>query len=79
MSARPPHEARVTGLSNDSRRKHVVASAAIPTVAEGKRRLAAAGPDRGRTPETVKALGQAEEEAGGWLVGPAVYGPGETA
>jgi len=64
-------------LADDWRRSHR-ASDAIPTLAEAKRRLAEAGPDRWMTPAAMEALAQAEDASGGWLLGPAVYRPGET-
>jgi hypothetical protein len=53
----------------------------IPTVEEAKRRLAAAsGRDRPwlhMTPEFEAQMAEAEEAAGGWLVGPDVYKPSD--
>lgn len=49
----------------------------IPTVKEAKRRLAAAGPDPWLTADGIAALGEAEEAAGGWLLGPATYQPAD--
>jgi len=42
----------------------------IPNIAEAKRRLAADGRDTWLTPEGTDTLGDAEEAAGGWFVGP---------
>jgi hypothetical protein len=75
VNTRPPHKARPATLSAADGRNHVRAEGAIPTIAEARRRLAAAGPDPWVTPAALEAMGQAEEAAGGWLVGPAVCRP----
>jgi len=61
--------------------RRVIAGDPIPTVEEAKRRLAAASgrdqPWLHLTPEFKEAMAQAEDAAGGWLVGPEVYRPSD--
>jgi hypothetical protein len=73
VSTRTPYRDHFAALSVAGRRASV--ADCIPTVEEAERRMAAAGPSPFLTPEAIEALGQAEEAAGGWLVGPAVYRP----
>jgi hypothetical protein len=77
VSTRTPNKARPVVPTRLGGSRRVRAGDPIPTVEEAKRRLAAAGPDPWLTPEGIDALGQAEEAAGGWLVGPKVYRPSD--
>jgi hypothetical protein len=71
VSARtPPEDLAMTRLTVSARPLLPVADR-IPTVREAKRRLAAAGPDPWLTADGIAALGEAEQAAGGWLLGAA--------
>lgn len=77
MSTRTPSKNRPVARSITRSRMPVVDP--IPTVAEAKRRLAAAAgraqPWLHLTPEFEEAMARAEEEAGGFLAGPEDYPP----
>ncbi len=72
MSTRTPSKNRMSARSIT--RRPEPAADPIPTIAEAKRRLAAAAgreqPWLHLTPEFKEAMARAEEEAGGFLGGP---------
>lgn len=75
MSTRTPSKNRPAARPVTRLRAHSLAS--IPTVAEAKRRLAAAAgraqPWLHLSPEFEEAMARAAEEAGGFLGGPEAY------
>ncbi len=75
MSTRTPSKKRPAARSLT--RLRAPALDPIPTIAEAKRRLAAAAgreqPWLHLTPEFEEAMARAEEEAGGFLGGPEAY------
>ncbi len=81
MSTPTPSTWHFAGLPETGGRKRARAADPIPTLEEAKRRLAAAaGRDRPwlhLTPEFEAQMAEAEEEAGGRLVGPEVYRPSD--
>jgi len=73
VSSRKPQNRRPAVTSGKTRRERLVDP--IPTIEEARRRLAAAAgrpePWLTMSDEDAAAMAKAEEEAGGWLVGPA--------
>jgi hypothetical protein len=78
-STRTPHKGRPA--ARPATGKNARAVDPIPTVEEAKRRLAAAcGRERPwlhLTPEFEAQMAEAEDAAGGWLVGPEIYRPSD--